>query len=111
MNSAKVLERFRAKWVPVCVKKTRQIKNLEPRFDSIETGKALGIAAAVLLLASDGLTSSAIGGVRNAIAPSVIPISTTGSLQNPCFSPDGSMIVFTRFRRGYNTGASDIMLV
>jgi hypothetical protein len=34
-------ERFRAKWVPVRVKKTRQIKNLEPRFDSIETEKAL----------------------------------------------------------------------
>jgi len=36
------LERFRAKWKPVRVKKTRQIKNLEPRFDSIETEKALG---------------------------------------------------------------------
>ena len=32
------LKRFRAKWKPVRVKKTRQIKNLEPRFDSIETG-------------------------------------------------------------------------
>ena len=32
------LERFQAKWKPVRVKKTRQIKNLEPRFDSIETG-------------------------------------------------------------------------
>jgi hypothetical protein len=31
------LERFRAKWRPVRVKKTRQTKNLEPRFDSIET--------------------------------------------------------------------------
>jgi hypothetical protein len=30
--------RFQAKWRPVRVKKTRQIKNLEPRFDSIETG-------------------------------------------------------------------------
>jgi hypothetical protein len=29
-------ERFHAKWKPVRVKKTRQIKNLEPRFDSIE---------------------------------------------------------------------------
>jgi hypothetical protein len=29
-------------WKPVRVKKTRQIKNLEPRFDSIETGKAPG---------------------------------------------------------------------
>jgi SAM-dependent methyltransferase len=36
------LERFRAKWIPVCVKKTRQNKNLEPRSDSIGTGKALG---------------------------------------------------------------------
>jgi hypothetical protein len=34
----KPLERFQAKWGPVRVKKTRQIKNLEPRFDSIETG-------------------------------------------------------------------------
>jgi hypothetical protein len=30
-------ERFQAKWTPVHVKKTRQIKNPEPRFDSIET--------------------------------------------------------------------------
>jgi hypothetical protein len=35
------LERFQAKWKPVRVKKTRQIKNLEPRFDSIEADKAL----------------------------------------------------------------------
>jgi hypothetical protein len=31
------LERFRAKWIPVRVKKTRQNKNLEPVFDSIKT--------------------------------------------------------------------------
>src|SRR5205823_9993619 len=31
------VERFQAKWIPVRIKKTRQIKNLEPRFDSIET--------------------------------------------------------------------------
>ena len=35
------LERFQAKRKPVRVKKTRQIKNLETRFDSIETEKAL----------------------------------------------------------------------
>ena len=29
------LKRFQAKWQPVRVKKTRQMKNLEPRFDSI----------------------------------------------------------------------------
>ena len=31
------LKRFQAKWKPVRVKKTRQIRNLEHRFDSIET--------------------------------------------------------------------------
>jgi hypothetical protein len=36
-----VLERFRAKWIPVRVKKTRQNKRLEPGSDSIRTGKAL----------------------------------------------------------------------
>jgi hypothetical protein len=36
-----VLERFQAKWLPVRVKQTRQINNPEPRFDSIETEKAL----------------------------------------------------------------------
>ena len=34
-------KRFQAKWRPVRVKKTRQIKNLGPRFNSIETEKAL----------------------------------------------------------------------
>jgi hypothetical protein len=35
------IERFPAKWTPVRVKKTRQIKNLEPRSDSIGTEKVL----------------------------------------------------------------------
>jgi hypothetical protein len=35
-------ERFQAKWKPVRIKKTRQNNNLEPRFDAIETEKALG---------------------------------------------------------------------
>jgi hypothetical protein len=37
------LERFRAKWIPVRVKKTRQNKNLEPRSDPIGTEKALAL--------------------------------------------------------------------
>jgi hypothetical protein len=49
-----VRERFQAKtcpgldpgWRPVCVKKTRQINNPEPRFDSIETERALALATA-----------------------------------------------------------------
>jgi hypothetical protein len=35
-----LLERFPAKWTPVRVKKTRQIKNLELRSDSIGTERA-----------------------------------------------------------------------
>ena len=38
------LERFRAKWKPVRVKKTRQDKRLEPGFDSIKGGMALAVA-------------------------------------------------------------------
>ena len=38
-------------WRPVRVKKTRQNKNLEPRFDSIETEKALVID--IILRASE----------------------------------------------------------
>jgi hypothetical protein len=42
-------ERFPAKWTPVRVKKTRQIKNLEPRSDSIGTEKALEATASACL--------------------------------------------------------------
>jgi hypothetical protein len=49
------LERFRAKWTPVRVKKTRQIKNLELRFDSIETEKALAKKAAMIARRADAL--------------------------------------------------------
>jgi TolB protein len=37
-------------------------------------------------------------------------ITLSGSLQNPAFSPDGSAIVFTRFRNGYNTEPADIFI-
>ena len=45
VTMAAALERFQAKWKPVRVKKMRQIKSLEPRFDSIETEKALASRA------------------------------------------------------------------
>ncbi|WP_394825484.1 hypothetical protein [Pendulispora albinea] len=35
-----------------------------------------------------------------------IPIPWTGSLQNPCWSPDGRELVITRFLEGYNKGLS-----
>jgi hypothetical protein len=39
-RAALILERFRAKWMPVRVKKTRQNKKLEPHSDSIGMEKA-----------------------------------------------------------------------
>ena len=40
-SALQISERFQAKWKPVRFKKTRQIKNPEPCFDSIEAEKAL----------------------------------------------------------------------
>jgi len=54
-----LIKRFQAKWRPVRVKKTRQIKNLEPRFDSIETEKALEAPRDI-----DGLLLAATPGHR-----------------------------------------------
>jgi hypothetical protein len=64
------LERFQAKWKPVRVKKTRQIKNLGPRFDSIETQKALVQATErvlghdpleILFVALDAISQASVG--------------------------------------------------
>lgn len=44
------------------------------------------------------------------IRPGILPIHAIGSLQNPAWSPDGTKIVFTRFRKGYNDGPADVMI-
>jgi outer membrane receptor for ferric coprogen and ferric-rhodotorulic acid len=51
------LKRFRAKWNPVRVKKTRQIKNLEPRSVFIGTEMALGSKVVAALLMGTALGS------------------------------------------------------
>ncbi|ABE64205.1 conserved hypothetical protein [Nitrobacter hamburgensis X14] len=49
------LERFRAKWIPVRGKKTRQIKIMEPASDSVRSGMALiFLTVAALALAGCG---------------------------------------------------------
>jgi hypothetical protein len=64
-----LLERFPAKWTPVRVKKTRQIKNLEPRSDSIGTEKALvravmfGVVTARLVMMLFGVAGMAMRGM------------------------------------------------
>jgi TolB protein len=40
-----------------------------------------------------------------------VPIGLEGSLQNPAWSPDGSSLVFTRFREGYNYGSADLYII
>jgi hypothetical protein len=47
-----LLRRFRAKWIPVRVKKTRQSKNLKPGSASIRTGALAGGLLAVLIAIS-----------------------------------------------------------
>jgi hypothetical protein len=55
MGHISLLKRFPAReWRPVRVKKTRQIKNPEPRLDSIETEKASEIAPGRYVSAGGG---------------------------------------------------------
>lgn len=44
------------------------------------------------------------------VRPGPLPINLDGSLQNPAWSPDGTKIVFTRFRNGYNKGPAEIWI-
>jgi hypothetical protein len=53
-----MFERFPAKWKPVRVKKTRQIRNREPCFDSIETEKALVANCRPVTMRREGATLS-----------------------------------------------------
>lgn len=69
---------------------------------------ALRILAAVAGL-SAALPSHAA--VAAELQPGPLAISLRGSLQNPCWSPDGREIVFTRFSDGYNAGLSDLFVV
>lgn len=40
-----------------------------------------------------------------------VSITTTGSLQNPAWSPDGSSLLFTRFTGGYNEEPADLLII
>jgi TolB protein len=66
---------------------------------------AIATLAAALVIApavAHAQTGRADGAVR-------IPVSGLGgSLQNPCFSPDGTRIVLTRWPRRYNEGVASV---
>lgn len=67
--------------------------------------KAIVFAALIAAFVAFGCTPE-----RDDAAYEVV-IDTGGSLQNPAWSPDGSSILFTRFRRGYNREPADLMVL
>lgn len=70
----------------------------------ILTITALGTANAVLVLGA-----SPAGAAQRADGARQIPIAgLSGSLQNPCFSPDSSRIALTRWPRRYNEGIASV---
>ncbi|GEC57687.1 hypothetical protein BEL01nite_67300 [Bradyrhizobium elkanii] len=88
-----LLERFRAKWIPVRVKKTRQNKNLEPRSDSIGTGKALVAAA-------DPADRTVVALDRNGAASAISAIVSVGAIS-------GSIVVSVVARLGAHPHAAE----
>src|ERR1700733_6863003 len=80
----KILERFRARWIPVRVKKTRQNKRLEPGSDSIRTDKALGTSRQAGLkpvkLSRDIALDVGDGHVDDPVAPRLQPRLPRGAV-------------------------------
>ena len=61
----------------------------------------------VLVVGAGGRGEGAAGGRGDGAAP--IPVrGLSGSLQNPCFSPDSKRVALTRWPAGYNDGAASV---
>ena len=69
----------------------------------------LGCAAVAIALAIAFATASSTAQSGRADGAVPIPVSgLRGSLQNPCFSPDGTRIALTRWPRRYNEGLASV---
>lgn len=68
---------------------------------------ALAVSSAIGLVGGTG-----IGPVR-ATTPDgrVVEIVLDGSVQNPAFSPDGTQLLVTVWRGGYNVGPADLVVI
>jgi heparanase len=79
VSGSETPERFRAKWAPVRVKKTRQNKSPEPRSDSIRTEKALeGVDAKLFQYRRPiDLTGARLRMLAAALGPAYVRISGT----------------------------------
>lgn len=74
----------------------------------VARGSAVTLLVAAALCASASSGSAQPGSVR-ADGAARIPVSgLTGSLQNPCFSPDSTRIALTRWPRRYNEGLASV---
>ena len=62
------------------------------------------------LLSISVLAAQEPNGKQRMDGAEVLPIIADGSLQNAAWSPNGTQIVFTRFRRGYNKGSADVLI-
>jgi TolB protein len=65
------------------------------------------VAAAVVLVAT-GVTAAPAAA---AMPFDDVPIDTDGSVQNPAWSPDGTELLVTVWRGGYNAGPADLLIV
>jgi TolB protein len=54
--------------------------------------------------------TSGTGGVSHG-SPGPLAVPLSGSIQNPCWSPDGTRLAFTRFVRGYNSAPAIVEVI
>lgn len=68
------------------------------------------LMAFIAVINAVGCSGAGTPGAERSDSAYKIPIALEGSLQNPAWSPDGSAIVLTRFRNGYNQGPADLVI-
>ena len=74
----------------------------------VARGSAVTLLVAAALCASASSGSAQPGSARADGAARIPVAGLTGSLQNPCFSPDSTRIALTRWPRRYNEGLASV---
>ena len=78
-----------------------------------ETRHIASSVIAVLLCSGAPQPADAVDALKNRFDGAVrVPIrKLKGSLQNPCFSPNGDQLVITQWKRRYNQGKANVWLI
>jgi TolB protein len=87
---------------------------MKKKFLSIGQILALGAFLIVyigVVAGCGGTTEESGGSASRSDEATLVAMTESGSHQNPAWSPDGSALLFTRWRSGYNTGAADLFVV